>query len=119
MILALYFLGTMIVFGMGLAAFFAALQVYFRDTSQLPAVLRPDLDVPVPGAVAARARRRRLPRWMQTLIELNPMYSMLGGYADAACRSGGIPPTYMWISAAAWAVGAAVDRLLVLHLEGA
>ena len=33
MLLSMYFLATMIVFGMGLAAFFAALQVYFRDTS--------------------------------------------------------------------------------------
>ena len=54
MLLSLYFLVTMVVFSMGLAAFFATLQVYFRDTSQLPAVLRPDVDVPVPGAVDAR-----------------------------------------------------------------
>ena len=41
MFLAGYFLGTMIVFGMGLAAFFAALQVYFRDTAQfLPFFVR-------------------------------------------------------------------------------
>ena len=33
MLLSVYFLGTMIVFAMGCAAFFAALQVYFRDTS--------------------------------------------------------------------------------------
>ena len=41
MLLALYFLGTMILFAMGLAAFFATLQVYFRDTSQfLPYFIR-------------------------------------------------------------------------------
>ena len=41
MLLSLYFLATMIVFGMGLAAFFAALQVYFRDTSSfLPFFVR-------------------------------------------------------------------------------
>ncbi|HJV14679.1 MAG TPA: ABC transporter permease, partial [Propionibacteriaceae bacterium] len=41
MLLSLYFLGTMIVFAMGLAAFFAALQVYFRDTSSfLPFFVR-------------------------------------------------------------------------------
>ena len=72
----------MIVFSMGLAAFFATLQVYFRDTSQLPALLRPDLDVSLPGAVAARERRPHVAERLQTLIELNPMYSMLGGYAE-------------------------------------
>jgi len=41
MLLSIYFLATMIVFGMGLAAFFAALQVYFRDTSSfLPFFVR-------------------------------------------------------------------------------
>ena len=41
MLLALYFLGTMLVFSMGAAAFFAALQVYFRDTSNfLPFFVR-------------------------------------------------------------------------------
>ena len=32
-LLSMYFLATMIVVGMGLPSFFAALQVYFRDTS--------------------------------------------------------------------------------------
>ena len=41
MLLSLYFLGTMVLFGMGCAAFFAALQVYFRDTSSfLPFFVR-------------------------------------------------------------------------------
>ena len=41
MLLSLYFLGTMVVFSMGGAAFFATLQVYFRDTSSfLPFFVR-------------------------------------------------------------------------------
>ena len=41
MLLSLYFLGTMVLFGMGCAAFFATLQVYFRDTSSfLPFFVR-------------------------------------------------------------------------------
>ncbi len=41
MLLSLYFLGTMVVFSMGAAAFFATLQVYFRDTSSfLPFFVR-------------------------------------------------------------------------------
>jgi ABC-type polysaccharide/polyol phosphate export permease len=110
MVLAGYFLGTMIVFGMGLAAFFAALQVYFRDTAQfLPFFVRiwmylsPVLWLPndVDG----------LPRWMQTLIELNPMYAMLGGYGELM-QGGSIPPLYMWIASAAWAITAAITGFL-------
>ena len=41
MLVSLYFLLTMVVFSMGLAAFFATCQVYFRDTSNfLPYFLR-------------------------------------------------------------------------------
>ena len=52
-----------------------------------------------------------LPRWMQTVIEVNPMYSMLGGYADLM-QGGGIPPPYMWIASAAWAIAAAIIGFL-------
>ncbi len=103
MLLALYFLGTMVVFSMGAAAFFAALQVYFRDTSNfLPFLVRmwlylsPILWLPVQiigqfGPV------------LMTLIQINPMYSMLGGYGQLI-QGPGYPPLYMWLSAAGWAV---------------
>ena len=86
---------------------------------ELPALLRPDLDVPLPGAVAARGIfDRDFPRWMLTLIQINPMYSMLGGYADAV-QEGRVPALSMWVTSAAWAVGRGRHRLPVLHLEGA
>ena len=110
MILALYFLGTMVIFGMGLAAFFAALQIYFRDTAQfLPFFVRiwmylsPVLWLPYHVA--------GLPQWMQTMIVVNPMYSMLGGYEELM-QGGRIPPLYMWIASAAWAITAAITGFL-------
>lgn len=106
MFLSLYFLAAMIVFAMGLAAFFAALTIYFRDTSSfLPFFVRiwmylsPVLWVP--------DRVGSFPRFVLTLIELNPMYSMLGGYAEAM-QEGLVPPLYMWLSSAAWALAVAV-----------
>jgi ABC-type polysaccharide/polyol phosphate export permease len=106
MLLALYFLGTMVVFGMGLAAFFATLQIYFRDTSQfLPYFVRiwmylsPVLWLPESIRVFGRA--------ITTLVQLNPMYSMLGGYSDLI-QEGRYPPSYMWVSSAAWALAVAV-----------
>jgi teichoic acid transport system permease protein len=107
MLLSLYFLGTMVVFGMGLAAFFAALQVYFRDTSSfLPFFVRIWLYLsPILWAPEHIAGRFSGP--VMTLIQLNPMYSMIGGYTELL-QNDAFPPTYMWISAAVWAVAAAV-----------
>ena len=110
MLLSFYFLGCMVVFGMGLAAFFATVQVYFRDTSSfLPYFVRiwmylsPVLWLPEALEGFSRAVR--------TVVGLNPMYSMLGGYTDLV-HEGVWPPTYMWFASAAWAVAAAVIGFL-------
>lgn len=116
MILGIYFLATMVVFGMGLAAFFAAVQVYFRDTSSfLPYFVRiwmylsPVLWVPDNVSHFSRA--------VKTLVQLNPMYSMLGGYANLV-QQGRMPPSFMWVSSAAWAlVVAAVGFLFFISRE--
>ncbi len=105
MLLSLYFLATMVVFSMGAAAFFATLQVYFRDTSSfLPFFVRIWMYLsPIlwtPAHISGR-----FPKWLLTIIELNPMYSMLGGYTELI-QGRGYPPPYMWLTAAAW--GAAV-----------
>jgi teichoic acid transport system permease protein len=110
MLLSVYFLACMVVFGMGLAAFFATVQVYFRDTSSfLPYFVRiwmylsPVLWMPEALEGFSRAVR--------TVVGLNPMYSMLGGYTDLV-HEGVWPPTYMWLASAAWAVAAAVIGFL-------
>lgn len=110
MLLSFYFLAAMIVFAMGLAAFFAALQIYFRDTSSfLPFFVRLWMYLsPVlwlPEAV------QNFSKPVLTLIELNPMYSMLGGYAEVM-QEGQVPELYMWVTAAAWALGVAVVGFL-------
>src|SRR5512133_2188312 len=77
MLLSFYFLATMIVFGMGLAAFFAALQVYFRDTSSfLPIFVRIWMYLsPILWAPEHVMGRFHGP--IITLIQLNPMYSII------------------------------------------
>ena len=111
MLLALYFLATMIVFSMGLAAFFAALQVYFRDTSSfLPFFVRIWMYLsPILWAPEHVIGRFSGP--IMTLIQLNPMYSMIGGYTELL-QGDAFPPTYMWISAAVWAIAAVVIGFL-------
>jgi ABC-type polysaccharide/polyol phosphate export permease len=109
-ILSLYFLGTMVVFSMGLAAFFAALQVYFRDTASfLPYFIRIWMYLsPVlwlPESIG------HMSKFITTIIEANPVYSMLGGYAELIQETK-IPPLYMWLTAAGWAIGAAAIGFL-------
>ena len=110
-ILSLYFLGTMVVFSMGLAAFFAALQVYFRDTSSfLPFFVRIWMYLsPILWAPEHVIGRFSGP--IMTLIQFNPMYSMLGGYTELL-QNDAFPPLYMWVSAAIWAVAAAIIGFL-------
>jgi teichoic acid transport system permease protein len=95
---------------MGLAAFFATLQVYFRDTSSfLPYFVRiwmylsPVLWLPESLSHFGKA--------VKTMVGLNPMYSMLGGYTDLV-QEGRYPSGFMWFSSAAWALVAAVIGFL-------
>jgi teichoic acid transport system permease protein len=111
MLLSLYFLGTMVLFGMGCAAFFSALQVYFRDTSSfLPFFVRVWMYLS-PVLWKPEALSDLLSRTTLTIIQLNPMYSMLGGYARLL-QQPGYPPLYMWLTAAAWAIVVAVAGFL-------
>ena len=108
---SLYFLGTMMVFGMGLAAFFAALQVYFRDTSSfLPYFIRiwmylsPVLWLPEHAGPGA-------PGGCRLIIELNPLYSMLGGYAPLM-QDQADPAAVDVDHRGRWAIGAVVVGFL-------
>jgi teichoic acid transport system permease protein len=106
MILSLFFLGTIIVFSMGLAALFATMTVYFRDTSSfLPYFVR--IWMYLSPILWAPTMLRTLSPALQTIIQFNPAYAMLTGYSQLI-QGGRIPPTWMWLSSAAWAIGAAV-----------
>jgi ABC-type polysaccharide/polyol phosphate export permease len=102
MLLSVYFLLCMVVFGMGLAAIFATMQVYFRDTSSfLPYFLRLWLYLsPVlwnPEMLSGMGRE------IQTVVQLNPAYHMLTGYADLM-QGGPMPSALTWIVSAAVAL---------------
>lgn len=106
MLLGFVFLVMLAVFSIGMAAFFAAVQVYFRDTSSfLPYFLRiwlylsPVLWFPE----EAKDRLGDLYQWMP----LNPLFSLIGGWSDLTLRAV-VPPPTMWLAGAAWAVLALV-----------
>lgn len=107
MLLAGVFLVLGTVFGAGMAAFLAALQVYFRDTSSfLPYIIRIWLYLsPVlwfPEDVVERFGEVGL-----QLSKFNPLYSIVGGWSDVLVRSE-VPPLGTWLAAVAWALVAAV-----------
>lgn len=116
MFLSLYFLATMIVFAMGLAALFATLQVYFRDTSSfLPFFVR--IWLYMSPVLWASEHLAGVSRITLSIIKINPMYSMIAGYADLL-QTDRWPPTYAWVTSGAWALGvAAVGFLFFMSRE--
>src|SRR5215217_2590977 len=83
---------------------------------QLSALLRADLDVSLP-VLGLPESIARLPREVLTIIKINPMYSMLGGYTELI-QEGTIPDLYMWLTSAAWALGvAAIGFLFFISRE--
>lgn len=106
MLLGVYFLLCMVVFGMGLAAVFATLQVYFRDTSSfLPYFLR--LWLYLSPVLWNFDMLGKMDRTIQTIVQLNPAYHMLTGWSDLI-QGGPMPPAVTWIASAAWAIAALV-----------
>ncbi|MBK7721420.1 MAG: ABC transporter permease [Austwickia sp.] len=94
------FLFLISVFASGLAALFAALQVYFRDTAAfLPYIMRLWLYIsPVLWTVdmiSSHGAARRL-------APFNPLYPLLGGYGEAL-QNGVMPELSMWLLAVFWA----------------
>jgi teichoic acid transport system permease protein len=100
-------IGFLTVFAFGCAMIFATLTVYFRDTvSFLPYFLRIWLYLsPViffPEQLTSLADKYP---WAVTLVQLNPLYSLLGGWSEAVVL-GEVPPLQMWIGSILWSFGA-------------
>jgi teichoic acid transport system permease protein len=103
MLLAPVFLILLTVFAAGMGMIFAALQVYFRDTTSfLPYFVRIWLYMSPVLWFAEQA-----PAKFRGFIQYNPLYSLIGGWTDLLVR-GSIPGLWMWIGAVLWAALAAV-----------
>jgi teichoic acid transport system permease protein len=101
MLLAPVFLILLTIFAAGMGMIFAALQVYFRDTTSfLPYFVRIWLYLSPVLWFAEQA-----PDKFKSFIQFNPLYSLIGGWTDLLVR-GTIPDVKMWIGAAVWAVAA-------------
>ena len=103
MLLAPVFLVLLTIFAAGMGMIFAALQVYFRDTTSfLPYFVRIWLYLSPVLWFAEDAPER-----FRRFITYNPLYSLIGGWTDLLVR-GNIPEPKMWVGAAVWAAAAAV-----------
>ncbi|MFV0463355.1 MAG: ABC transporter permease [Nostocoides sp.] len=108
MLLSIYFLICMTIFSAGLAAIFATLQVYFRDTlSFLPYFLRIWLYLSPVLWFAEDVRAS----WRPFMV-INPLFSILGGWGDLLVRSE-MPKLSVFVLAAAWSIGTAVVGFLI------
>lgn len=96
------FLLLITMFASGLAAIFAALQVYFRDTSSfLPYIMRIWLYAsPVLWTIDMISTHGAAKK----LAPFNPLYPLIGGYGEAL-QNGVNPSLHIWLMAIAWAVG--------------
>lgn len=99
------FLGLLALFAAGLAALFAALQVYFRDmTAFLPYIMRIWLySSPVLWTIDMIEGHRAA----QAIAPFNPLYPLIGGYGQAL-QNGTVPDLRIWVFAVIWAVGSFV-----------
>ena len=103
MLLAPVFLAMLTIFAAGMGMIFAALQVYFRDTTSfLPYFVRIWLYLSPVLWFAEQA-----PEKFKGFIQYNPLYSLIGGWTDLLVR-GRIPNWEMWLGAGFFAIAAFV-----------
>ena len=97
--LAVYFIGCMVIAAIGLAAVFATLQVYFRDTTSfLPYFLRIWLYLsPVLWSID------EVPARLASVLTFNPNFALIGGFTDLLVK-GVVPPLWIWLAALGWAI---------------
>ena len=106
-----------IIFAMGLAAFFATVQVYFRDaTSFLPYLIRIWLYLsPILWTISFVPAKFQ--RHIEIVSVFNPLYSLVGGYIEAL-QHNSMPSLQTWVTGAVWStVSLALGSLFFMSRE--
>ena len=99
-LLAVPMLVLIVIFGTGMAMLLATIQVYFRDTTSfLPYFIRIWLYV---SPVLYFADQ--IPQKLKFIEVFNPLFGLLGGWADILVRDE-VPPLSLWLYASAWSIG--------------
>jgi len=106
LLLAVPILGLLILFSAGIAAFFATLQVYFRDTASfLPYFLRIWLYLSPVLFTVQDISDRLEKHGLLWLGYLNPLFSLLGMWSEVL-TSNQVPSASMWAVGVGWSVAA-------------
>jgi teichoic acid transport system permease protein len=87
------------IFSIGLAAFFAALQVYFRDTTAFLPYLNRILLYISPVLYYPDQMRH----YFKLIGAFNPLFPLLGAFSDTLVR-GIVPSAGVWLASTAWAI---------------
>lgn len=104
MILSLYFLAMLVIFSLGVAAFFATIQVYFRDTTAFMPYFNRIWLYSSPVIWSIEEVPAKFLRVLTIMEYANPMHTMLGGFTQCLVN-GDIPELRTWITATVWAFG--------------
>ena len=102
MVLSLYFLGLLIVFALGVAAFFAAIQVYFRDTTSFLPYFNRIWLYASPVLWSIEQVPTNFSHVVTAMQYVNPLHSLLGGFAECLVN-GDVPELRTWVTATVWA----------------
>jgi teichoic acid transport system permease protein len=114
---ALPFLFLLIVFSMGIAAFFATVQVYFRDTTSFMPYFNRIWLYLSPVLWTLESVPHKFQRFTDILAPLNPLFSLLGGFTEGLV-DGRVAHLSVWVTATAWAFGVfAVGSLFFMSRE--
>lgn len=98
-LLAVPIFGMMMIFSLGLGAFFGALQVYFRDTTSfLPYFNRILLYISPVLYYPDQARH-----YFKLIGVFNPLFPLLGAFTDCLVR-GIVPSLGVWLACLAWSL---------------
>jgi teichoic acid transport system permease protein len=110
--------GLILLFSMGLACLFGMLFVYFRDLSSfMPYFIRIWLYLSPVILTTERIHHEFASHGGAGLAYINPLYPLLGMWADLLSENT-VPPASFWIAGAAWAFGTfALGSLLFMSRE--
>ncbi|MEO7268528.1 MAG: ABC transporter permease [Knoellia sp.] len=103
MLAAIPFLVLLLLFSLGIAAFFGALQVYFRDTASFLPYLNRIWLYASPVLWQINELPPNFKKVAPFLETLNPLFSLLGGYTESLTQAT-IPDLRVWALATVWAV---------------
>ncbi|WP_148232508.1 ABC transporter permease [Janibacter sp. HTCC2649] len=117
MIFALYFLLLIVIFGMGIAAFFATIQVYFRDTTAFMPYFNRIWLYTSPVIWSIEQVPAKFLKVLSILEYANPLHSMLGGFTQCLVN-GDVPELHTWVTATIWSLVAfAIGSLFFMSRE--